>query len=168
MASLLPAKTRISCLSFTHENCTLRELLEWSHRQIAITRVYDPALWRLGLAAEVMNNVAFWGGIAVLATAVATVGERRPLSPLERSWGRSTSCGAAVRQVALAGARGDRSLPRAPRAPRATLVGLHIPGPAHLARDPAGVRPHVAQHRHRMARNEVPHAVAVNNRNIVE
>lgn len=67
------------CLSFTHENCTLRELLKWSCRQIAITRVYDPALWRLGLAAETVNNLSFWGGIAIVGAGLATVSAAPPI-----------------------------------------------------------------------------------------
>lgn len=33
------------CLSFSYEDCSWRELLEWSYRQLAITRVYHPVLW---------------------------------------------------------------------------------------------------------------------------
>ncbi len=68
------------CLSFTHENCTLRQLLEWSHRQLAVTRVYEPSLWRLGLVSEVVNGVAFWGGIAVGAAQLAVMGAALPVA----------------------------------------------------------------------------------------
>lgn len=34
-------------LSFSFEDCGLRELWRWSHRQIAITRIYNPSLWVL-------------------------------------------------------------------------------------------------------------------------
>jgi hypothetical protein len=34
-------------LSFSFEDCSLTELLRWSHRQLAITRIYNPGLWAL-------------------------------------------------------------------------------------------------------------------------
>lgn len=55
------------CLGFTHADCSMRELLDWSFRQLAITRVYRPTLWRVGLAGELFGNLAFWGGLLVLA-----------------------------------------------------------------------------------------------------
>jgi hypothetical protein len=58
------------CLSFTHEDCSLGELFSWSYRQLAITRVYHPSLWKLGLASEILNNVAFWGGAGLVAVAL--------------------------------------------------------------------------------------------------
>ena len=38
------------CLVASHEMSSLAELLRWTNRQIIITRVYAPHLWRLGLA----------------------------------------------------------------------------------------------------------------------
>jgi hypothetical protein len=35
-------------------------LLEFTTRQIVITRVYHPALWRVGLAGHLVFNAAFW------------------------------------------------------------------------------------------------------------
>ena len=65
-------------LSLTHEDCTLRELLDWSFRQLAITRVYRPALWRAGLIGELFGNITLWGGLAIgaaaLGRALATTG----------------------------------------------------------------------------------------------
>lgn len=58
------------CLSFTHEDCSLGELLSWSYRQLAITRVYHPSLWTVGLASEVGNNGVFWGGVGFVAGAL--------------------------------------------------------------------------------------------------
>ena len=34
-------------LSFSFEDCSFRELWRWSHRQISITRIYNPSLWAL-------------------------------------------------------------------------------------------------------------------------
>lgn len=59
------------CLSFTYEDCSWQDLWRWSFRQLLITRVYHPRLWRLGLASELLNNVAFWGGLATVVTLVA-------------------------------------------------------------------------------------------------
>jgi hypothetical protein len=70
------------CLSFTHENCTLRQLLEWSHRQLAVTRVYEPSLWRLGFVSEVVNGAVFWGGIAVGAVQLSIIGGAVPVVAL--------------------------------------------------------------------------------------
>lgn len=58
-------------LGFSHEDCTLGELLEWSFRQLAITRVYRPALWRLALAGESFANLTFWGGWALVVAGLA-------------------------------------------------------------------------------------------------
>ncbi|MEJ2311633.1 MAG: glycosyltransferase [Gemmatimonadales bacterium] len=63
------------CLSFTYADCSMKELLDWSFRQLAITRVYRPVLWRVGLAGELFGNLTFWGGLAVLvAGLLATAG----------------------------------------------------------------------------------------------
>ncbi len=50
------------CLTFTYEDCGFGELLEWTYRQLAITRVYRPGLWRWALISELFGNGVFWGG----------------------------------------------------------------------------------------------------------
>ncbi|HUG43386.1 MAG TPA: glycosyltransferase, partial [Acidobacteriota bacterium] len=52
------------CLSFSYEDCSMSELLEWSFRQLAITRAYDPGLWRLAFSTQSLNFIALWGGLA--------------------------------------------------------------------------------------------------------
>ncbi len=47
------------CLVATHGDCTWRELLEWSARQVIITKVYSPGRWRLALLSE-WPFVWFW------------------------------------------------------------------------------------------------------------
>jgi cellulose synthase/poly-beta-1,6-N-acetylglucosamine synthase-like glycosyltransferase len=47
------------CLVGTHGDCSWRELLEWSTRQIIITKVYSRSLWRLALLSE-WPFVLFW------------------------------------------------------------------------------------------------------------
>jgi len=57
------------CLSFSHEDCRLHELLEWSGRQLSITHIYHPNLWRLAFVSQVFNSLALWGGLAFLVMA---------------------------------------------------------------------------------------------------
>lgn len=58
------ANTRIifvpECLIPSYGECTMPELLEFSTRQIIITRVYHPRLWRLGFIGHAIFNTAFW------------------------------------------------------------------------------------------------------------
>jgi ceramide glucosyltransferase len=49
-----------SCLIPSHGNCTWRELLEFTTRQIIITRVYQPGLWRVAFVGQTIFNIAFW------------------------------------------------------------------------------------------------------------
>jgi cellulose synthase/poly-beta-1,6-N-acetylglucosamine synthase-like glycosyltransferase len=49
-----------SCLIPTHGDCTWSELLEFTTRQIIITRVYQPGLWRLTFVGQTIFNIAFW------------------------------------------------------------------------------------------------------------
>jgi cellulose synthase/poly-beta-1,6-N-acetylglucosamine synthase-like glycosyltransferase len=48
------------CLIPSYGDCTFRELLEFTTRQIIITRIYNPSLWRVGFAGHLIFNVAFW------------------------------------------------------------------------------------------------------------
>jgi ceramide glucosyltransferase len=54
------------CLLASREDSSLREFLRWSNRQIIITRVYAPHLWRLGLAAHLLYSATFLLGATVL------------------------------------------------------------------------------------------------------
>ncbi len=58
------------CLSFSHEDCRLHELLEWSGRQLSITHIYHPNLWRLAFLSQVLNSLTLWGGMAFLLMAL--------------------------------------------------------------------------------------------------
>ena len=49
------------CLVPSYGECTWRELLEFTTRQVTITRVYHPRLWRLAFFGAAVFNVAFWG-----------------------------------------------------------------------------------------------------------
>lgn len=51
-----------ACLVASHTAATLAELLEFSTRQMRITRVYAPRVWQLAGVAHGLFNLAFWGG----------------------------------------------------------------------------------------------------------
>ena len=51
------------CLIPSYGDCTWRELLEFTTRQILITRIYDAATWRMALVTQSIFNIAFWGGL---------------------------------------------------------------------------------------------------------
>jgi len=51
------------CLIPSYGDCTWRELLEFTTRQILIARVYDAATWRMALVTQSIFNLAFWGGL---------------------------------------------------------------------------------------------------------
>ena len=56
------------CLIPSHGECSFSELLEFSTRQIIITRVYHPALWRIAFFAQTLFNVTFiWLTFAMLS-----------------------------------------------------------------------------------------------------
>jgi cellulose synthase/poly-beta-1,6-N-acetylglucosamine synthase-like glycosyltransferase len=54
------------CLVLSHENCSLREFLEWSTRQMIITRVYHPLLWKLGAFSFTVYNGTLGLGLALI------------------------------------------------------------------------------------------------------
>lgn len=61
------------CLTPSHEDCNFRELLEFSTRQLKITRVYAPEFWRAVFAGSLIFALVFFGGI-VLVIARAALG----------------------------------------------------------------------------------------------
>ena len=67
-----------ACLIPSYGGCTWPELLEFTTRQIIITRVYEPKLWRLAFVGQTIFNVAFWWSVVRLigpspAPAVGTI-----------------------------------------------------------------------------------------------
>jgi cellulose synthase/poly-beta-1,6-N-acetylglucosamine synthase-like glycosyltransferase len=48
------------CLIPSYGECGFKELLEFTTRQIIITRVYHPGLWRTGFIGYALFNAAFW------------------------------------------------------------------------------------------------------------
>jgi len=58
------------CLAVTFADMTFAQLLEFTNRQMRITRVYSPQLWKLALLTHGIYNLAFWGGILWLIGSV--------------------------------------------------------------------------------------------------
>ena len=48
-----------SCLLASYDRCTWRQLMEFTTRQIRITRVYAPRMWALGLVTYTLFNTTF-------------------------------------------------------------------------------------------------------------
>ena len=53
-----------ACLMPSEGGMTLGGLLEFTTRQLIITRFYAPRLWRLAAFAHALFNLTFWGGLA--------------------------------------------------------------------------------------------------------
>jgi ceramide glucosyltransferase len=51
------------CLAVTFADMTLAQLIEFTTRQMRITRVYSPGVWKLATLTHVLYNLAFWGGL---------------------------------------------------------------------------------------------------------
>ena len=54
------------CLVASHGDSPFGQFLRWTNRQIIITRVYAPRLWRMGLAGHALYSLAFVWGFFVL------------------------------------------------------------------------------------------------------
>lgn len=67
----LPIRFVPACLTASLEDCTLAELLEFTTRQLKITRVYAPHLWRFVLISNLLFVAVFFGGFALVAARAA-------------------------------------------------------------------------------------------------
>ncbi|HSR67074.1 MAG TPA: glycosyltransferase family 2 protein [Acidobacteriota bacterium] len=65
------------CISLSLEDCTWSELLEFIYRQMVITRVYHPLLWKLALLGQSINVLSLWGS-AVMLIGMAAAGSAFP------------------------------------------------------------------------------------------
>ncbi len=54
------------CLTATVEDCSFAELIEFTTRQMKITRVYQPNLWKASLIGSFIFNAIFWTGFTLL------------------------------------------------------------------------------------------------------
>ena len=64
----LPIQFVPACLVASVDQCTIRELLEFSNRQLKITRVYAAHLWKPLLLGSFLFCAVFFGGIALVIT----------------------------------------------------------------------------------------------------
>lgn len=54
------------CLVASHADATWQQLLEFTTRQLKITRVYAPRIWQLTCFSHLLFNLSFWGGLVLL------------------------------------------------------------------------------------------------------
>jgi len=64
----LPVHFVPNCLIPSLDNCNFRELLEFSNRQLKITRTYAPHLWKSVLIGSLIFTAVFFGGLILVAT----------------------------------------------------------------------------------------------------
>jgi ceramide glucosyltransferase len=60
-----------ACLTASLEDCGFSELLEFTTRQLKITRVYAPPFWKAVLAGSLLFTLVFFGGLALTITRAA-------------------------------------------------------------------------------------------------
>ncbi|HKX33059.1 MAG TPA: glycosyltransferase family 2 protein [Blastocatellia bacterium] len=70
------------CLVASHTNSTLSDLFEFTTRQLRITRVYSPQVWKLACLTHSLYNLAFWGSLVWLAVTIFTGGLNQTLGLL--------------------------------------------------------------------------------------
>lgn len=66
----LPIKFVPACLTASLEDYNFRELLEFTTRQLQITRVYAPHFWRAALLGGLLFNSVFFGGLVLIVMRV--------------------------------------------------------------------------------------------------
>ena len=54
------------CLMPTHADTTFAQLLEFTTRQLTITRIYAPRIWQLTAISHLLFNFTVWGGLSWL------------------------------------------------------------------------------------------------------
>jgi ceramide glucosyltransferase len=59
------------CLVTSHDEMTLRQVVEWTNRQTIICRVYRPALWWTITLAHAVSNAVALAGVGAVAAAAA-------------------------------------------------------------------------------------------------
>lgn len=67
----LPIQFVPDCLTASLEDCGFKELLEFTTRQLKITRVYAPHFWKAVLAGSLLFVLIFFGGILLVVTRAA-------------------------------------------------------------------------------------------------
>ena len=67
-AAHLPIHFVPACLTASLEDSTFRHLIEFTTRQLKITRVYSSHLWKAALIGSLLFVLVFFGGIVLVAT----------------------------------------------------------------------------------------------------
>lgn len=70
------------CLVASRSDATIEDLLEFTTRQMRITRVYSPGVWRLACVSHALFNLTFWGGLLWLGLSSMTGSLNRSLAAL--------------------------------------------------------------------------------------
>jgi cellulose synthase/poly-beta-1,6-N-acetylglucosamine synthase-like glycosyltransferase len=70
-AEKLPIHFVPNCLVASPEDCGFQELLEFTTRQLKITRVYAPHFWKAVLLGSILFTIGFFGGLLLVITRVA-------------------------------------------------------------------------------------------------
>jgi cellulose synthase/poly-beta-1,6-N-acetylglucosamine synthase-like glycosyltransferase len=70
-AARLPVYFVPQCLTPSFEDCSLKELFEFTTRQLKITRVYAAHFWKAVLAGSLVFVLVFFGGIVLTVTRAA-------------------------------------------------------------------------------------------------
>jgi ceramide glucosyltransferase len=70
------------CLVASQSEVTVKDLLEFTTRQMRITRIYSPSVWRLACFSHGLFNLAFWGGLLWLTASLVTGTPNRLLASL--------------------------------------------------------------------------------------
>ena len=67
------------CLSFSYENSNWRTLLDWTYRQLLITRLCAPKLSGIAFATHFLNVLTVWGGglFLLVTSTVGSAGQGR-------------------------------------------------------------------------------------------
>jgi cellulose synthase/poly-beta-1,6-N-acetylglucosamine synthase-like glycosyltransferase len=82
-AAHLPIHFVPACLTASLEDCTFRQLIEFTTRQLKITRVYSSHLWKAALIGSLLFVLVFFGGmVLVAARAFSGLSYSLPLSLL--------------------------------------------------------------------------------------
>ncbi len=71
-AARLPIHFVPNCLTVALEDCTFAQLMEFTTRQIKITRVYAPHLWKIVLFSNLLFVGVFYGGLGLAIARAAT------------------------------------------------------------------------------------------------
>ena len=71
-AAKMPIHFVPRCLTPSFEDCTVRELFEFTTRQLKITRTYAAHLWKAVLTGSLLFSLVFYGGVVLIILRLAS------------------------------------------------------------------------------------------------